>query len=235
MSRVRSIQSADYVFQRFSLVDITTSDALRYIEISYNHNADYRLPYFSSERLTLTLAGNSDRVLSLVARDMHVHTLIEIVAALGGYRVEMPNLYEVRLTEERRSSPVTLQRLRSAGGVLSVRISNRSWAARHVTTSMPIADVKDGVWYPLSSSSFGNVKFHDYWIAAKGSKTLDFNVRSGANAVVFRLVSKDWGSVSIIELNENEPNNAVEPTPVAVTPPAKAGDAPSTSAAHLER
>ena len=34
---------------------------------------------------------------------------------------------------------------------------------------------------------------------------------------------------------KNEPNNAVEPTPVAVTPPANAGAAPSTSAAHLGR
>ncbi len=32
---------------------------------------------------------------------------------------------------------------------------------------------------------------------------------------------------------KNEPNKAVEPTPVAVTPPADAGGAPSTSAAHL--
>ena len=31
------------------------------------------------------------------------------------------------------------------------------------------------------------------------------------------------------------PNKAVEPTPVAVTPPADAGGAPSTSAAHLGR
>ena len=34
---------------------------------------------------------------------------------------------------------------------------------------------------------------------------------------------------------ENEPNNAMEPTPVNVTVPADAGTAPLTSVAHLRR
>jgi hypothetical protein len=107
------------------------------------------------------------------------------------------------------------------------------WATAHNIVGEPYGTYRRGIWWVHWDTGEEVVRIRPGFFFIELRSPDDHPNLKGMKWKGYREWRREYISEVLSTEKKNEPNKAMEPTPVDVTDPAGAGSAPSTSAAHL--